>query len=167
MRKIATTCWCRQTSGKRATNDDQLFRPDGREAEKEPCSRGHKGGPNQHYRFLAGLFLATEAGLRLFDPKYAFYSRTQSGQFKDRTFGARHWPRKDPDLGWILGGEAPDFFKPEGLEPPVYVANSQGFRDTKDFATIDYNSGKTRIMMLGDSFLFGAHLDAQKTISAS
>jgi hypothetical protein len=125
---------------------------------------------------LTGLLFAMEAGLRLFHPGYKFYSRTQPGQFEDRTFGARGWPRKDPDLGWVLNGGGllsgtvrppflpPDFYK-EGREPRA-IANRQGFRDTKDFRTIDYFSGKTRVMMLGDSFLFGVWLDVQETIPA-
>src|SRR5260370_37720279 len=44
--------------------------------------------------------------------------------------------------------------------------NRQGFCDTRDFATIDYLSGRTRVMMEGDSFLFGIWLDAQDAIPA-
>jgi hypothetical protein len=59
-------------------------------------------------------------------------------------------------LGWVLkGGGA--FGR---------TTNRQGFPDTKDYATIDYQSGKTRVMMLGDSFLFGVGLDTQETILA-
>jgi hypothetical protein len=81
------------------------------------------------------------------------------GQFEDRAFGAGHWAQKDPDLGWVLSGEA-------STEKSAYVTNKQGFRDTKNFATIDYHSGKTRVMMLGDSFLFGITLGEQETIPA-
>jgi hypothetical protein len=115
---------------------------------------------------LAGLLLATEVALRLYYPGYGFYSRTQPGQYEDQTFGGRRWPRKDHDLGWVLRGGTPEIYIPKGRKMPVYTANPQGFRDNKDFATIDWHSGKTRVMMLGDSFLFGVHLDAQDTIPA-
>jgi hypothetical protein len=126
---------------------------------------------------LASLLFTMEAGFRFFRPGYRFYSRTQPGQFEDSAFGARGWPRKDSDLGWVLNDETslsgtarppflpPDFYK-EGREPNALIPNRQGFRDTKDFATIDYLSGKTRVMMLGDSFLFGVWLDLPETISA-
>lgn len=116
---------------------------------------------------LAGLLLAVEVALRLQDGEYIFYARTQPGQFKDRTAGARHWPRGDPDLGWVFNEGAPDFYRPWGLEPPAYATNPQGFRDEKDFTAVDMESGKTRVMMLGDSFLFGVHLDAQDAIPAA
>ena len=115
---------------------------------------------------LAGLLLATEAALGLYNPGYTLSPTTQPGQYEDRTFGARHWPRKDHDLGWVLSGGAPDFYTSKGLKIPMYAANQQGFRDTRDFATIDWRSGKTRVMMLGDSFLFGVNLDAQDAIPA-
>src|SRR5205809_4969646 len=37
---------------------------------------------------LASLLFAMEVGFRLFRPGYEFYSRTQPGQFEDRTFRA-------------------------------------------------------------------------------
>jgi hypothetical protein len=114
---------------------------------------------------LASLLFAMEVGFRLFRPGYEFYSRTQPGQFEDRTFRAGRF-RKDTDLGWVLSGDTSDWYKPKGLKQPTYIANGQGFRDTKNFATIDYHSGKRRVVMLGDSFLFGVDLDAQETIPA-
>ena len=42
--------------------------------------------------------------------------------------------------------------------------NAQGFRDKKDFAAIDLNSGKKRIMILGDSFTFGFLLKIEENI---
>jgi hypothetical protein len=34
---------------------------------------------------FVGLLVAMEVGLRLFRPEYIFYSRTQPGQFENRT----------------------------------------------------------------------------------
>jgi hypothetical protein len=109
--------------------------------------------PGSDLAVLASFLCVMEAGFRLFRPGYIFYSRTEPGQFTDRTLGPRDGFRKDPDLGWILndgallsGAERPPFLR-------AHIATKQGFRDTKDFSAIDYRSDKTRVMMLGDLIL--------------
>lgn len=110
------------------------------------------------------LLLAAEATMRQVWSGYAFYERTEPGQHADRTFGARSWPRKDAELGWVLGDRPTDFFADAGRKAPDYKPNPQGFRDAKDFAAVDLHSGRQRVMVLGDSFVFGVGLDARDAI---
>ena len=43
------------------------------------------------------------------------------------------------------------------------IVNRQGFHDTQDFTASDDLNGRTRILMLGDSFTFGASADIGKS----
>ena len=110
------------------------------------------------------LLLAAEGAMRRVWSDYTFYQRTEPGQYADRTFGARSWPRKDADLGWVLDDRPTDFYSDAGRAAPAYKPNPQGFRDAKDFAAVDLHSGKRRIMVLGDSFVFGVGVDAKDAI---
>jgi len=60
----------------------------------------------------------------------------------------------DKELGWIIGGA----LKSNGIE---YDANEQGFRDYKNFVL---DSKKKKIMVLGDSFVYGLYLPNEDTI---
>jgi hypothetical protein len=63
------------------------------------------------------------------------------------------WLRTDGALGWVAG-----------LPPPEY--NAQGFRDAKDFDRVDRASGEVRVMVLGDSFMMGAGVEAAQSVPA-
>ena len=63
------------------------------------------------------------------------------------------WLRTDRTLGWVAG-----------LPPPEY--NAQGFRDAKDFDRIDPASDEVRVMILGDSFMVGAGVEAAGSVPA-
>jgi hypothetical protein len=52
------------------------------------------------------------------------------------------WAQIDPELGWTGNKNMP------GVNP-------QGFREERDFDRIDTQADKTRIIMLGDSFVYG------------
>jgi len=92
--------------------------------------------------FIGELFLRSKG--------YQPYSRTYPGQYPDEP--GVEWVQYDPALGWTI---APDFVPGE--------INAQGFRDTKDFAQLSGTSDKTRIMVIGDSFVFGATVEAEET----
>ena len=80
------------------------------------------------------------------------YVRTTPGQHHQTfKFNGPIWAQSDPVLGWTA-------YK---MEPDI---NSQGFRDPKDFDQIDLNSGKIRVMILGDSFIYGANVEANQNI---
>lgn len=81
------------------------------------------------------------------------YSRTSPGQFENES--AASWANADPTLGWT---SAVDHLPGE--------INALGFRDTKDFKSVDPSPGTKRVMILGDSFIFGAHLTSGQTIPA-
>ena len=61
------------------TNDKQVFRRDGRAGEIS-WARQATTVVLVNIIVLAGLLLATEAGIRLFRRNYEFYSRTEPGQ---------------------------------------------------------------------------------------
>ena len=80
------------------------------------------------------------------------YLRMKHVQPYERTFPSRHydklaeevvwWAQSDPELGWTGNKKMP------GINP-------QGFREERDFDRIDKQADKTRIMILGDSFIYG------------
>ncbi len=79
------------------------------------------------------------------------YRKTWPGQ---ESFGRpAPWTQPDSALGWT---NRPDYTKGE--------INPQGFRDKRDLARIEEKSGKVRIMVLGDSFVFGVHVENAQTI---
>lgn len=94
------------------------------------------------FLFIGELYLRSKG----FHP----YSRTYPGQYQDEP-GVK-WVQHDQSLGWTID---PEFLPGE--------INAQGFRDTKDFTKLLVSSDKIRIMVLGDSFVFGACLKAEET----
>ncbi len=95
-------------------------------------------------------FFAAELYLRMrgFDP----YVRTYPGQSQTNIKPAK-WAQVDPFLGWTVDAQLPDI-------------NPQGFRDTKDFNKVDLKSGKIRVMILGDSFMYGHGVRADENVSS-
>jgi lysophospholipase L1-like esterase len=57
----------------------------------------------------------------------------------------------DPLLGWIVDPLRPDI-------------NPQGFRQKKDFSTVDRESDRIRAMVLGDSFTWGVNVAAEENL---
>src|SRR4029450_1178176 len=79
------------------------------------------------------------------------YHREYPGQYHEP--GSVAWARADSQLGWTIA--------PEYLAGQI---NPQGFRDAKDFETWPRHSGRTRVLVLGDSFVVGAHLAPEQTL---
>jgi hypothetical protein len=82
-----------------------------------------------------------EKALRIWG--FAPYVRTFPGQHADKA-NTPKWAEREPILGWVANKANP------GINP-------QGFRDAKDFNRIDFDSRRTRVMILGDSFIYGAN----------
>jgi lysophospholipase L1-like esterase len=76
------------------------------------------------------------------------YVRTYPGQYLDDPNGRVWWAEADPKLGWTADRTQPDI-------------NREGFRSFKDFADARFDTEKPRVMVLGDSFAYGAGLPAE------
>ena len=91
---------------------------------------------------------------RYANPGYRFYQRTYPNEFLSKK--QLRW-RINGDLGWVIREK----FESHGIN---YNINKQGFRDQKDFENCDFT--KKRIMILGDSFVFGVDENEEYTISS-
>ena len=99
---------------------------------------------------ILGLLAGTaEVYLRVTRP-YGPCVRTYPGQFQNRE--PLPWASPDLELGWLSSRSRDDI-------------NAQGFRDRKDFASVDLLPGRTRIMMLGDSFVWGVGVSRDQTMA--
>jgi hypothetical protein len=78
------------------------------------------------------------------------YVRTYPGQHLNEPLRAP-WLQPDDYFGWISNTALPDI-------------NPQGFRDPRSFNDLVIASDRTRIMVLGDSFMWGAQLDATESV---
>ncbi|HZX13757.1 MAG TPA: hypothetical protein VFF49_05080 [Thermodesulfobacteriota bacterium] len=78
------------------------------------------------------------------------YIRTFPGQYQNKP-KAEKWAHPDPLLGWTI-------------IPKYTEIIPQGFRDTKDFNKVDLNSGEIRVMILGDSFMYGVGVQADENV---
>ena len=113
------------------------------------------------------LLVLVEAGLWFFFPDYQYYYRTHPGQPDLEAILAKtdtNWLAPHSQLGWVCQQNADlQFPTPPLAEPIAYHINQQGFRNTFDFNG-PFPKHKKRILLLGDSFLFGIYLPEQKTI---
>jgi len=106
------------------------------------------------------FFALGEILYRILDPHYQIYERTHPGQYKNIEFAKNlSWPQYDQGLGWVCNTEHFTY----GSDNISYKINKQGFRDDKDFTSPGPRQDKKRIMILGDSFIFGTHLESQET----
>jgi hypothetical protein len=97
---------------------------------------------------IAFFFFLCETYLRM--NGYQTYRRTYPGQYQNRPVGVA-WAESDSLFGWTV-------FKSDG------ETNPQGFRDKKDFGAIDLHTGKTRVMILGDSFIYGSGITPDENV---
>ena len=113
------------------------------------------------------LLLLCEIGFRIVRPDYQYYERTYTAQFQDKAIHQldTNWVKPDSTLGWVCQQkEQLKFYLPQHFDI-TYQINSQGFRNPVDFDSLE-NKSKKRILLLGDSFLFGIFLENEKTISS-
>src|SRR6478752_321323 len=93
-------------------------------------------------------FVAAEAYLRLIGAPS--FTRTSPGERRDVPEDA-WWAQPDADLGWtgVRGGSD---------------TNAQGFRDDKDFSDVALDASVQRVMILGDSFMYGAGASREESV---
>lgn len=96
------------------------------------------------------FFFIGESYLRI--RGYPQYIRTFPGQYENDPGGVE-WAEPDPFLGWVISK------KVDWAE-----ANQQGFRDAKDFSKINLYSEKIRVMILGDSFMWGTGVELNENV---
>jgi hypothetical protein len=85
-------------------------------------------------------FVAAEGYLRLIGAPA--FRRTSPGEYPNLLERAR-WAQPDAHLGWTAVRRGED-------------TNAQGFRDEKDFVDVALDASVQRVMILGDSFMYGA-----------
>ncbi len=120
------------------------------------------------------LMILLEIGLRIFWSDKTNYSRTYPGQYKNKEIHVDTnlvdvtWPLTEKDLGWVCKkNKYIPFSNKKYKDLKVeYVINNQGFRNTNDYDTACAQNNNTRVMLLGDSFIFGVFLDEKSTISS-
>jgi hypothetical protein len=97
---------------------------------------------------ILGVWIPSEVLMRR--AGYQPYARSFPGQFEDNP-KLFPWTRPDPELGWTA-------------YPGIRDTNRQGFRDRRDFEALEHAPSKTRVMVLGDSFVWGTAVEANETI---
>ena len=78
------------------------------------------------------------------------YIRTSPGQYQNDT-NAADYAQFDSVLGWTSKKDNPEM-------------NQQGFRDAKDFYRSDSGLDRTRVLILGDSFMWGAGVGRDENV---
>lgn len=100
--------------------------------------------------------------MRVHDP-HQLYQRTYPGEYQNRPFNPKlSWPYADKDLGWVFN--MVNVMHSTRDRQVFYKMNHEGFRDDKDFDANPPDPGKKRIMVLGDSFVFGLFINREDTI---
>lgn len=122
--------------------------------------------------FNLALLLLLLAGVELFfqlkDPGYQYYYRTHVGQPDLQEILSKNstdWLRADADLGWVCQQKEQLHFPSPPREGVLYQINEEGFRmpfDLKDTVPKE----QKKILLLGDSFMFGIYLNEAETITA-
>lgn len=118
---------------------------------------------------FCGLFAAAEISMRAavcesLACAQEIYTRAFPGEGQVRPLHRGFLP--DPDLGWLLN---PNFTPPRAAPAPRwsrdYRVNQEGFRNDEDFTVAAARAGPPRIMVLGDSFVFGTGLERDGTLA--
>jgi hypothetical protein len=78
------------------------------------------------------------------------YVRTFPGRYRGDPGRSASWAEPDPILGWTAARTTPE-------------VNREGFRNPKDFVAIRPDGEVLRIMVLGDSFVYGAGVSADRS----
>jgi len=117
---------------------------------------------------LFTLILVLELLLQILKP-YDLYQRTSPNQIKNGTFKPEQirvdWMRVDTTVGWVCSASgylqfANKFYNANKVS---YAINKEGYRNNLSF-TDQITSNKKKIMLLGESFLFGVYVDYNSTL---
>lgn len=114
------------------------------------------------------LLLLVEAVLWVKNPDYQYYYRSHPAQPDLQEILAKtdtHWLKPHPELGWVCQQKNKLAFPSPPWEGVVYQINQAGFRNAFEW-TDTFPPSKKRILLLGDSFMFGIYLSEQQTIAA-
>jgi hypothetical protein len=115
---------------------------------------------------LLVLLGISEALYRAFHPGLELYERTFPNPESLLEEGdSDYWSRTDPELGWVATGKNLHTFSKPTAQWTLHV-NKQGFRSAVDYDSLPSKGDATRVMILGDSFVFGIYLDQPDTLSA-
>jgi hypothetical protein len=109
---------------------------------------------------LAALLLAAEGAYRVLSPAGQMYRRSSPGERGTRVVG---WARPDDQFGWVVSGTSLHTFRRAHRKWSATV-NNEGFRSPYDYRDRRLTAGVRRVMMLGDSFVFGPYLNDSDTL---
>ena len=112
---------------------------------------------------LGILLVAAEFTFRWLRPDLRYYGRT----FPDRhdNENRTNWARLDPDLGWVYNGaDSRTFLNP--TKQWKAMVNREGFRSSFDYGGRPPKGAAKRVMVLGDSYVFGIYLNDSDTFCA-
>ncbi len=109
------------------------------------------------------MLVAAEGAYRwLFGGRQFFHTRTYPGQLRNRVIT---WARTDPHLGWVFSGRNFQTFRRGDAKWEAFV-NDEGFRAPVNYQKSERRPGEQRVMVLGDSFVFGVYLSEPETLTA-
>lgn len=114
------------------------------------------------------LLTIVELSLRFKYPEYQYYYRTHPKQPDLEEILAKtdtSWLTPDQDLGWVCQQKEQLSFPSPPVEGIAYQINEQGFRNSFNFQD-SFPPHQKRILLIGDSFLFGIYQPEEKTILA-
>lgn len=114
------------------------------------------------------LLLVVEFFFRLSYPNYHYYYRTHPGQPDLQEVLSKKnsdWLKIDEDLGWVCQQKNQLHFPSPPTEGEIYQINKEGFRIPFDLTEI-IPEEKKKVLLIGDSFMFGIYLNEQETITA-
>jgi hypothetical protein len=112
---------------------------------------------------VAVMLVAAEFTYRwIFRGRQSFHTRSYPGQLGNRVIT---WARIDRDLGWVFSGRNLQTFR-RGEAKWEALVNHEGFRAPVNFQKTERRPGERRVMVLGDSFVFGVYLNDPETLPA-
>jgi hypothetical protein len=112
---------------------------------------------------LAGALFVAELAYRALSTSGEFYRRTYPGQ---DSLHFPQWARRDDKVGWVFNGAGAHTFKSSN-RPWSVTVNDEGFRSRDSYRDRPRESQAKRVMLLGDSFVFGTYLNDSETLSSA
>lgn len=119
-----------------------------------------------NFLVFAGALLVLEAGLRVAQPSRGIFKRNFAEEVHQKiavSDGQYRWMKPDDDLGWVSDPKHIADFSLSATRKTTYQIDNHGFRNHFDLEKTDITGKK--IMLIGDSFMFGLHLSESQTIA--
>lgn len=111
-----------------------------------------------NFLILLALFIIVEAGHKLLHRDFKYYERTYVGKFENChaiNDLDTNWVQPTVNLGWVCKQKEYLRFYNPSLYNNRYGINKQGFRNPFDLEDLSFDQSKKRILIIGDSFVFG------------